>query len=123
MPSPTQRLGAAQEALAERELVRRGYRIVERNWRGGGGELDRIAWCGEVLCFVEVRARSTDAFGTPAETVGREKQRRLIRAASSYLARLGSRAVVARFDVVSIILRERGPPEVTVIPGAFDASR
>src|SRR5205823_1728864 len=78
MPSPSQRWGAAHEEMAEARLVREGYRIVERNWRGGGGEVDRIAWSGEVLCFVEVRARSTASFGSPAETVDHTKQRKVV---------------------------------------------
>jgi putative endonuclease len=120
VPSPSQRWGAAREALAEAALSRDGYVIVERNWRGGGGEIDRIAWDGPILCFIEVRARSSDAYGLPMETVTRAKQRRIIRAASAYLGRFrGARHPAARFDVVSIIDRGQGKPSLTIIRGAF----
>src|SRR5262245_30679215 len=104
MPSLRQKWGAIREAVAEEALEREGYRIVERNWRCIGGEIDRIAWEGDVLCFVEVRARSTDAFGSPAGTITVQKQRKLAAVATAYLGRYGPRSKPpARFDVVSIV--------------------
>ncbi|MCK6549005.1 YraN family protein [Myxococcota bacterium] len=124
MPSPTQRWGAAQEKLAEEALAHAGYTVLDRNWRGGGGEVDLVAWKGGTLCFVEVRARSTAAFGSPAGTVGPAKQRRVIRAASAYLMRFrpGTRPMV-RFDVVSIVADGRSPAKIELLENAFDASR
>lgn len=121
MPSPTQRWGLAREALAEHWLVESGYDVVERNWRGAGGEVDRIAWDGAVLCFIEVRARSSAAFGSPAATVDLGKQRRLIRAAAAYLGRLGAPAPMVRFDVVAIVDQPGSPPDVQLIRNAFSA--
>jgi putative endonuclease len=123
MPSPTQRWGAQLETLAEAMLARGGYRVIARNWRGGGGELDRVAWDGELLCFVEIRARRTDAFGLPAETVDWKKQRKVVRAAEAFLAaHHPAGGVMARFDVVSIVARGEGrAPEVLLIKDAFDA--
>jgi putative endonuclease len=124
MPSPSQRWGAAHEEVAEQKLLEQGYTIVERNWRGGGGELDRIAWNAGVLCFVEVRARSSASFGMPAETVDHRKRRKVIRAAASYLMRFSpGTKPLARFDVVSIVNSGRGPPDIVLIKNAFDASR
>jgi putative endonuclease len=121
MTSPTQRWGYAREALAEALLVARGYRIIERNWRGGGGEIDRIAWEGDLLCFVEVRARSSARYG-PWQTVDRAKQRRIIRAASAYLGRIRARPrPMARFDVVSIVDVPGKAAEALLIRNAFDA--
>jgi putative endonuclease len=113
-----------REAIAEEALAHRGYTIIERNWRGGGGEVDRIAWNEGVLCFIEVRARATGTFGTPAATVNWAKQRRVVRAAATYLAQLrpGLRPM-ARFDVVSIIDAGDGPPSIELIKNAFDAYR
>lgn len=116
MPSPTQRLGAQEEARAERALCRAGYVIEHRNWRGGGGEIDRIAWDEQTLVFVEVRARRAGSHGDPAETVGRGKQRHLIRAAATYLMRFGDRDMpTVRFDVVSVVT-----DRITIIRDAFE---
>lgn len=124
MPSPTQEWGYTQESLAETHLVRQGYVIIERNWRGAGAEIDRIAWLGELLCFVEVRARRRADWGRPEATVGRAKQRHLVRAATSYLTRFSSLAMpMARFDVVSVLQDEQGELEVTLFENAFDAGR
>lgn len=122
MPSRTQRWGAIWEAVAEEALLRDGYVIVERNWRGAHGEIDRIAWERDVLCFIEVRARSTKVFGFPSSTIGRRKQVRVARAAHAYLTRFASRTrPLARFDVVSIVDHGRGHPEIVIIKNAFAA--
>lgn len=120
MPSPTQVRGAEAERLAERSLATAGYRIVERNWRGGGGEIDRIAWHGAVLVFVEIRARASEVFGDPAETVRAPKQRKLVQAACAYAVRLEPMPAL-RFDVVSVLIARDQPPRVQIIADAFDA--
>lgn len=124
MPSPTQTRGTDQECFAERILEPLGYRVIERNWRGGGGEVDRIAWQGSILCFVEVRSRRSDEAGLPEETVGKAKRRTLIRAAQSYLTRFPPELPpMVRFDVVGIVLGADAQPErVVIIENAFDAS-
>lgn len=122
MPSPTQARGADQEARAESELSRRGYVVVERNWRGGGGEIDRIAWDGEILCFVEVRSRVGDAGGSPLESISASKRRHLVRAAQAYLMRFPETEMpMARFDVMGITERPGQPTEVVLVTDAFDA--
>lgn len=113
-----------QEALAERHLTSQGYVIAERNWRGGGAEVDRVAWDEETLCFVEVRARRRADCGRPEATVGRSKQRHLVRAAMAYLMRFppGDLPMV-RFDVVSVLDAEGAEAEVTLFKNAFDAGQ
>jgi putative endonuclease len=124
VPSPSQTFGYAQEEVAEDHLIRAGYRVVERNWRGAGAEVDRIAWDDGVLCFVEVRARSRRDFGRPEETVGRTKQRHLIRAALAYLTTFPpSRPPMVRFDVVSVQPTPDGEWAVRLFKNAFDAGR
>ena len=120
MPSPTQRWGLLLERETELYLVRLGYRIVGRNFRGGGGELDIIAWDGPVLCFVEVRGRRTAAHGEPALTVTRAKRRKLIRAAQAYLVRW-PRWPMVRFDVVGVVAPSQGPRRFRLFRNAFDA--
>jgi putative endonuclease len=119
MPSPSQAFGFELESVAERRLEEDGYEILHRNWRGGGGEIDRIARDGEVLVFVEIRARRTDAHGEPWETVGFAKQRRLARAALAYLGQPEVGWPSVRFDVISVLVRPGEPPEIEVYRDAF----
>jgi putative endonuclease len=119
VPSPSQSFGFIQERIAECALEACGYRIADRNWRGGRGEIDLVAWDGGVLCFVEVRARTRSDYGWPDETVDRKKQRKIIRAALAYLCQFPPKQLpMARFDVVSIL---EGEP--TLIRNAFDCGR
>jgi putative endonuclease len=96
------RLGDAGERMAARHLRRRGYRIVARNFRDGGGEIDLVAMDGETLVFVEVKTRRDDAAGAPLEAVDARKQERLRRAAQAFAARHRAARRAMRFDVVAI---------------------
>jgi putative endonuclease len=98
--------GQAAEAAAERYLRRKGYRILHRNKRSVSGELDLIAEANGTLVFVEVKARSSAAYGGAPYAVDRPKQERLIRLAAQYLAARRLRNKVCRFDVV---LYDGGP--------------
>ena len=93
-----QSAGAHAEALAETFLVRRGLRVLERNWRVRGGEIDLICEDQHCLVFVEVRLRQRSDFGGAASSITVTKQRRLILAARHYLA--GKRERACRFDAV-----------------------
>jgi putative endonuclease len=96
-------LGAAAEARAARFLQDKGYRIVARNWTCRGGELDLVCEHQDTLIFVEVRARADERHGTPVETVGDVKRRRLIHAARLYLARASDAERACRFDVIALV--------------------
>lgn len=124
MTDARQDLGRSGENLAILELEARGYAIIERRYRTAHGEIDIIARDGETLVFVEVRRKSSDEFGTAAESVTPAKQRRVIRMAIAYLALHGlyDRCHV-RFDVVAIDDLPDGTVQLTVYTGAFDASR
>jgi len=115
-------LGELGESLARAALEREGYEIVATRYRFQRGEIDIIARDGRCLVFVEVKTRRTHERGTPAEAVTRAKQRQLIRMAAAWLAERQPDADACRFDVVSVTLRDDGPPEVVVIRNAFDAS-
>lgn len=82
-------------------LEGRGYRVVERNYREQRGELDIIAWDGDVLVFVEVRARHAEDFGDVVESIGPSKRAALIRTARGYLRTHDLEDVPVRFDVVT----------------------
>jgi putative endonuclease len=95
-------LGKWGEEQAEQYLLRKGMRIVERNWRIGRGEIDLIAWDGRTLVFVEVRTRAGLTFGTAAESVDWRKQRRLRELALHYLQNTRARSSDIRFDVITV---------------------
>jgi putative endonuclease len=85
-------------------LAEAGYRVVERNIRFRIGELDAVAWDGEVFVFVEVRSRADKRFGGAGHAIGAVKQRQVVRVAQAYL---GSRTIQPqprsiRFDVVAV---------------------
>jgi putative endonuclease len=91
--------GAAAETLAADFLARRGVEIIARNYRCRGGEIDLIVRDRDMLVFVEVRLRSSVAYGGAAASITATKRRRLARAAGHYLARLG-REPPCRFDAI-----------------------
>ena len=94
--------GAWAEERAARELVRRGYSIVERNFRCTVGELDIIARHGRDLVFVEVRSRRAGTTGTGIDAIGYAKRRRVANVARMYLAMKRPNFHGCRFDVVGI---------------------
>jgi putative endonuclease len=119
-PDSRQTLGELGEDLACAELARRGYAILERRYRTRHGEIDIVARDGEVLVFVEVKARRGGAFGGAHEAVAAWKQRRIARMAEDYLARRRAGPGPCRFDVVAVDLSEERP-RVEVYPNAFGA--
>lgn len=104
-----QKLGAHGERLAARRYEADGYEIVARNWRCNDGELDLVLRRGPELVFAEVKTRSGERFGHPAEAVTPAKQRRIRRLGSRFCAETGERASTLRFDVVSVL---RGQVEI-----------
>ncbi len=112
--------GRQGESDAERYLRCKGYRILERNVRSPVGEVDLIAQDGQVLVFVEVKARRTDAFGGAVYAVDRRKQARLVRLAAQYLARHRLRDQPCRFDVVLVHASRGNRDRVEHIPNAFE---
>lgn len=103
MVDPRRALGANGEAQAAAWYEANGYEVVARNWRCPDGELDLVVRRGRDLVFVEVKTRTTDRFGIPAEAVTPTKQRRLRGLAARYLADTGTRSDELRFDVVAIL--------------------
>ncbi len=106
---PPHELGRTGEKLARTHLEELGYRILEQNLKVGRVEVDLIARDEETLVFVEVKARSTAHFGAPSEAVHPQKQRRILRAARSYLAsRPRLDGLDVRFDVISVVHDDLG---------------
>ena len=115
-------LGKQGEELACRELRRRGYAILARRFRTRFGEIDIIARDGPTLVFVEVKTRSSSAYGTAAEAVTARKQAKIGLMASEFLLRRAPTMTPCRFDVVAVGVGEGRKPVVEVICGAFDAT-
>lgn len=102
------RLGGLGERLAAEHLRRRGFAIVERNYRTRWGELDLIAYDGRTLVFCEVKTRRQTTRGPPRpfDSVHPGKQGRVRRMAMRWLAERGNRprADLLRFDAIGVIL-------------------
>jgi putative endonuclease len=102
-------VGGFGECAAARHLVGQGLTLLDRNWRCPDGELDLVLRDGLDLVICEVKARRGPDFGLPVEAVGGAKARRLRRLAVQWLRRTRRfRPKEIRFDVVSVVLRERG---------------
>lgn len=116
---PAHAWGKRGEDLAHRFLQKLGYVVVARNWRAedGSGELDLLAWDGASLVVVEVKTRESVEYGRPEEAVDREKQRRIARTAARYFREAGISFDQCRFDIVSVLLREK--PAIEHIRNAF----
>ena len=120
-------LGREGEARAARFLRLRGYRILERNVRAGGVEMDLIASHGALVAFVEVKTRRTRRFGAPEAAVDDAKQARLVRGAVAWLRYHPQAAERVRFDVIACQVagwgsRGRDHWQIDHLKGAFDAS-
>ncbi|HEY7003945.1 MAG TPA: YraN family protein [Gaiellaceae bacterium] len=107
MPSKSspRALGPSAERRVRRYYRLRGYRVLEANARAGRNELDIVLRRGRRLVFCEVKARSGDGYGDPREAVGAEKERRLHRAAETWLAR---NPALLELDVVFEVVGVRG---------------
>ena len=116
--SHNQSFGAWGEDLVAEWYVKRGYDIVDRNWRCRQGEIDIIASRDSVLVICEVKTRATADFGSPALAVDANKQQRLRRLAAHWLSENPTTRASVRFDVAAVV----GPKEdvsLEVIESAF----
>ena len=108
-PSRNRQIGAFGEATIAKYLESLGYDIIERNWRIKEGEIDLVACDSDsLLHFIEVKTRSSLAFGDPLEAINRDKARRLQRLALAWLAthhHLGSEFSI---DVAAVLLAADG---------------
>lgn len=115
MTSANAALGASGEDLAAAWYEARGYEVLARNWRCREGELDLIVRHGRLYIFCEVKSRTSDVFGVPAEAVTHDKQQRLRRLAARWLEDdAPALAREIRFDVAAVL-----DGVIEVIEGAF----
>jgi len=118
--APHLELGRRGEELAASYLERHGYKVLRQNFRAPrGGEIDLV--CRDKrhneLVFVEVKTRTSEAFGRPFDAVNQKKRRLLIRGAMAWLRMLEMPDITFRFDVVEVI--DTSPPEIRVLENAF----
>ncbi|HEX3897679.1 MAG TPA: YraN family protein [Mycobacteriales bacterium] len=111
-------LGIDGENYAVRYLVGAGFRIVDRNWRCPEGEIDILAVDGNTFVIVEVKTRTTTAYGEPHEAVTWRKVRKLRGLAARWL-RENPWPGPVRFDVVSIVMPRNSLPELEHVRAAF----
>ena len=117
-----QDLGRKGEAEARAYLRRHGVRIVAENFTSPVGEIDLIGTAEDRLLFIEVKTRSSNAFGPPQLAVHRRKQRQIVKAAEAYLAAQRRSEVACRFDVVTVTFgRPADPPLIEWVQDAFPA--
>jgi putative endonuclease len=123
MKTTRQKLGRWGEDLAADYLATKGYTIVDRNARTPYGEIDLVAQREDegdcVTIFVEVKTRSSTAFGLPEEAVNRRKQEHMLNSALHYLQEHPERGQHWRCDVIAIQRVRGGTPQITLFENAF----
>jgi putative endonuclease len=112
--------GKKAEDLAVEYLQKNGYKILVRNFRFQKAEIDIIAEKDGFIIIIEVKARSTDVFLLPQESVTKNKIRLIVSAANHYLEEFSKEAEV-RFDIISVLPDEKGKLTVEHIIDAFEA--
>jgi putative endonuclease len=125
MRSGRTELGARGEAIAASFLQNAGYRIIEQNYRIRLGEIDIIAEEGGHLVFIEVKTRTDNLYGSPFESVTRQKQQQISKVALEYMSRQECHDRPARFDVIAIRFRGENKksgriPDIEIIRNAFE---
>lgn len=102
-------------------LQKQGYRIIARNYRIKGGEIDIIAENGDFIAFVEVKARKPDSLVTGFEAVNKRKQGLIIRTAADYCSK-HPHMLQPRFDVAEVIISEGRVQSIDYVTNAFDTT-
>ena len=115
-------IGSAAEDAAARWLSDNGLRVVDRNVRLPGGEIDLVCRDDDAWVFVEVKARRRGWDDAPRAAVAWQKQQRLVALALRYMKRYGLRDVRCRFDVVEVTIERDGRSDVRHLRSAFDAA-
>ena len=112
--------GRFGEKLALKYLVNKGYNIIGYNYYTRYGEIDIIATHSGVYIFVEVKTRSDNQYGTPAEAVSIIKQRKMVKTALDYISKNNLFDTAVRFDVIEVFLKSKGY-NINHIKNAFEA--
>ena len=129
----TELIGREGERLAARFLHRNGYALVLSNFKVAigrnrlgvqvTGEIDLIALDGDILCFIEVKTRSSDDFASPLSAIDLRKQRQITRTARVYRKIFGLQKMKFRYDAVAIVLMEKKSPKIEVFKGFWSEAK
>lgn len=114
----TREKGKGAEEIAEKYLVEKGFKIIERNYFFDRGEIDLIANDNGIIVFIEVKSRKSVEYGEPEDSITIGKRRQIRKVAEGYLYEKNISGVEARFDVVAIKW-ESGKPVINYYKNAF----
>jgi putative endonuclease len=117
------RHGELGERAAKKHLKHQGLKFLTANFRTDRGEIDLVFREADCLVFVEVKTRSSEQWGRPADAVDRERRYRLTRAALDYLRLLKKPKVKVRFDIVEVLLADGRVHEIRHLPNSFPMER
>ncbi|MFH1662740.1 MAG: YraN family protein [Chloroflexota bacterium] len=113
--------GKRGEELARDFLIKRGFRILDANYRCTEGEIDIISQYKDCLVFTEVRTKTSQQFGSPEESITYTKKRRLITTAQHYLQNHGNQLPLCRIDFIAVELDGKGKlSRIELIENAVD---
>lgn len=115
-------MGRRGEKIALTFLKKRGYHILDTNFRCRLGELDIVAEENGQIVFIEVKTRQSFDFGLPEDSLNYPKRQRLSRLALFYLTRYNLQKYPCRFDVVAILLDQKKIKNINLIKNAFEAA-
>ena len=116
-------VGQMGEKAARKHLKRHGLKILTANFRTDRGEIDLVCRDNDCLVFIEVKTRSSEDWGRPADAVDRERRRRLTRAGLDYLRLLKNPPIKTRFDIVEVLVDGQSVREIRHLPNAFAMER
>lgn len=111
-------LGFKGEAVAKEFLIENGYEILDENWVHGKAEVDLIVYLNSQIIFVEVKTRSSVAFGMPEDFVSNAKQKQMEYAANEYIELMNHKGEI-RFDIISILFDKKEKYTIKHIEDAF----
>jgi len=111
-------LGKDGEHIAAEFLLKKGYRILDKNFRTVFGEIDIVAQDSDIVVFIEVKTRTDIVFGYPFEAVNPKKREKIRKTALCFLKKI-KKSVPARFDILSIYF-ENGKAKIEHIKDAFE---
>lgn len=99
--------GRAGEKIGQDYLMKKGYRILETNYRNKLGEIDIIAFYNDVLVFVEVKSRTSTSYGYAYEAVNYKKQRKIINTSLVYIKAKGFDKFQLRYDIIEVYMTNK----------------
>ncbi|MCK4925720.1 YraN family protein [Candidatus Aerophobetes bacterium] len=114
--------GKRGEAAAIRFLKKRGYSILDTNYRCRSGEIDIVAREKDSIVFVEVKTRTSIEFGLPEESLSTRKMAHLTKVALTYLSHRSIKGASCRFDVVSVLMKGQDIRSIRLTKDAFPSA-